>query len=355
MSLFPETMDAIISEFSERIRKAAAQRSGLRIRGSGTKDFFAHRLDGEVLDVAAYRGVIDYEPSELVLTARAGTPLSEVEQTLAGGGQMLACEPPYFGPNATLGGCVAAGFSGPRRVATGSVRDFVLGTRVLDGQGRDLRFGGQVMKNVAGFDVSRLMAGSFGTLGLILEVSMKVLPRPEAERTLRLEMPQAKAIETMNRWAGQPLPISATCHDDQALYVRLSGSAPTVDASRVPIGDDEVADAARFWTDLREQRLPSLQGTLWRLSIRSTSPTLALSGAQTVEWNGSLRWIATDDPAEEVHAAAAKAGGHATRFRGPSGQPLMQLSPGVMTINRRVKQALDPQGVFGPHRLHAGF
>jgi glycolate oxidase FAD binding subunit len=192
-------MDPIIADLTERIRRAASEHKPLRIRGSGSKDFYGHRLEGEVLDVSGYRGVIDYEPSELVMTARAGTPLAEIEQALAQGGQMLACEPPYFGPNATLGGCVAAGFSGPRRAAAGSVRDFVLGTRVLNARGEDLRFGGQVMKNVAGFDVSRLMAGSFGTLGLILDISLKVLPRPEAEQTLRLEMPQDKAIDTMNR------------------------------------------------------------------------------------------------------------------------------------------------------------
>src|SRR5215510_15114004 len=188
-------MEPTVADLAERIRKAAAERKGLRIRGSGSKDFYAYRLEGEVLDVGGYRGVVDYEPSELVLTARAGTRLAEIEQVLTQSGQMLACEPPHFGPNATLGGCVAAGFSGPRRAAAGAVRDFVLGTRVLNAQGEDLRFGGQVMKNVAGFDVSRLMTGSFGTLAVILEVSLKVLPRPEEELTLRYEMNAAKAIE----------------------------------------------------------------------------------------------------------------------------------------------------------------
>jgi glycolate oxidase FAD binding subunit len=348
-------MDRLISEFTERIREAAAQRKGLRIRGSGSKDFYGYKLEGEVLNVSSYRGVIDYEPSELVLTARAGTPLTEIEDTLAKGGQMLACEPPHFGLEATLGGCVAAGFSGPRRAAAGSVRDFVLGTRVLDARGQDLRFGGQVMKNVAGFDVSRLMTGSFGTLALILEVSLKVLPRAQEEQTLRFEMPQSKAIETMNRWAGRPMPISATCHSEGVLYVRLSGTSPTVAATRATIGGEAMKGGSEFWSDLREHRLPAMGGTLWRLSVRSTTPPLSLSGEQTVEWNGSLRWIATTDSAEEVHAAATKAGGHATRFRGPTGDPIMRLTPGLLAINQRIKHALDPLSVFGPHRLLAEF
>jgi glycolate oxidase FAD binding subunit len=250
---------------------------------------------------------------------------------------------------------VAAGFSGPRRAAAGSVRDFVLGTRVLDARGQDLRFGGQVMKNVAGFDVSRLMTGSFGTLGLILEVSLKVLPKPQEEQTLRLEMPQSKAIETMNRWAGRPMPISATCHSEGVLYVRLSGTAPTVAATRANIGGEPVEGGSEFWSDLREHRLPAMDRTLWRLSVRSTTPPLPLSGRQIVEWNGSLRWIATTDSADEVHAAATKAGGHATRFRGPLGDPIMRLSPELLALNQRVKHALDPQNTFGPHRLHAEF
>src|SRR4051812_29213699 len=345
-------MDPIISELTDRIRKAAAERKPVRVRGSGSKDFFGYKLEGDVLDVSAYRGVIDYEPSELVMTARAGTPLSEIEAALAQGGQMLACEPPYFGPNATLGGCVASGFSGPRRAASGSVRDFVLGTRVLDAQGVDLRFGGQVMKNVAGFDVSRLMAGSFGTLGLILEVSLKVLPRPEEEQTLRLEMTPAKAIETMNRWAGQPLPISATCYIEGALHVRLSGSSRTVAASRIGLGGELLDTAADFWNSVREHRAPALHGKLWRLSVRSTTPPLLLAGAASVEWNGSLRWHATDAPNDEVHQAAKQAGGHATLFRGAPGQPIMRLEAGVLALNRRIKAALDPMGIFGPHRLH---
>jgi glycolate dehydrogenase FAD-binding subunit len=348
-------MDPLISELSERIRQAGAQKRSLRIRGGGTKDFYAFKLEGELLDLSGYRGVVDYEPSELVMTARAGTPLTEIEDTLAQGGQMLACEPPYFGPNATLGGCVAAGFSGPRRAAAGSVRDFVLGTRVLNGAGEDLRFGGQVMKNVAGFDVSRLMTGSFGTLGVILETSLKVLPRPEDEVTLRFQMNAADAIEAMNRWAAQPLPISATCHVGGTLTVRVSGSKLGVAAVRAKIGGDLVPEGQAFWRAVREQTLDAFRGPLWRLSLKPTTPPLALPGKQVIEWNGSLRWVATDAPAPQVFEAARKAGGHATRFRANNGTPMMRLDPTVLELHKRLKAALDPKGIFGPHRLHPDF
>jgi glycolate oxidase FAD binding subunit len=348
-------MDPIVSELAQRIRQAAAQKRPLRIRGGGTKDFYAFKLEGEPLDVSGYRGVVDYEPSELVMTARAGTPLAEIEDALAQGGQMLACEPPYFGPHATLGGCVAAGFSGPRRAAAGSVRDFVLGTRVLNSAGEDLRFGGQVMKNVAGFDVSRLMTGSFGTLGVILEASLKVLPRPEDEVTLRFQISAADAIETMNRWAAQPLPISATCHIGTTLTVRVSGSKLGVAAAHAKIGGDLVPEGQAFWRAVREQTLDAFRGALWRVSIKSSTPPLALPGKQVIEWNGSLRWVATEAPAQQVFEAARKAGGHATRFRANNGTPMMCLDPAMLELHKRLKAALDPNGIFGPRRLHPDF
>ena len=348
-------MEADLSQLSERVRSAASTNKPLRIRGSGSKDFYGYALEGEPLDMRSYAGVLAYEPTELVITARAGTPLAEVERTLAAGNQMLAFEPPHFGPNATLGGCVAAGFSGPRRAAAGSVRDFVLGVKTMHAQGEVLSFGGQVMKNVAGFDLSRLMAGSFGTLGVVLEVSLKVLPRPEQEVTLRLEIDQARAIESMNRWAAQPLPISATCWTDGALTLRLSGSALGLTAAQKKVGGSLVEDAGAFWEAVREQRLDAFRGaTLWRMSINSTTAPLDLPGAQLLEWNGALRWLASDAPAEHVFALARGAGGHATRFRGGQpGTPVMQLDPGVLAVHRRLKAALDPQGIFGPRRLHA--
>jgi glycolate oxidase FAD binding subunit len=347
----------MIEQLSEAIRTAAARKQPLRIRGGGSKDFYGWSLEGEPLDLRGYSGVVEYEPTELVITARAGTPLLEVERALAGGRQMLAAEPPHFGPGTTLGGCVAAGFSGPRRAQAGSVRDFVLGAKVMNAQGEVLSFGGQVMKNVAGFDLSRLMAGSFGTLGVLLEVSLKVLPVPDEELTLRFALDEASAIDRMNRWAAQPLPISATCFVDGQLAVRLSGSTLGVAAARKQIGGDALADGTAFWEKVRDQRLEAFRGgTLWRVSLKSTTPPLNLPGRQVIEWNGALRWLAGDAPAEQVFAAARAAGGQATGFRGQNpGLPVMQLDPGVLALHRKLKSALDPQGTFGPRRLHPAF
>jgi glycolate oxidase FAD binding subunit len=350
-------MQDVLQQFSETIRKAAAERSQLRFRGGGGKDFYGLALIGDVLDTRAYAGIVDYEPTELVLTARGGTPLANVEAALAERGQMLAFEPPHFSANATLGGCIASGFSGPRRAAAGAARDFVLGVRLLNGLGEDLRFGGQVMKNVAGYDVSRLLAGSFGTLGLIAEVSLKVLPVPEEERTLRLEMDEARAIDTMNRWAARPLPISATCHESGVLHVRLSGAAPAVAAAAQKLGGDAAADAPAFWQSVREQthEFFCTAPALWRFSIKSTSAALDL-GPQLCEWNGSLRWVAAPLDVAQAHAVAEKCGGHATLFRGSDKRHgIQRLSPGLLAVHKKLKRAFDPEGILGPGRLHADF
>lgn len=349
-------MQQVIEQFSEQIRAAVAERAPLRIRGGGSKDFYGVRLEGALLETRAYRGIVEYEPTELVLTARAGTPLAEVEAALADKGQMLAFEPPHFSTDATFGGCIAAGLSGPRRAYAGSARDFVLGVRMLNGAGEDLRFGGQVMKNVAGYDLSRLMTGSFGTLGLILEISVKVLPVPEMERTLRFELPEERAIEQINRWAGEPLPLSASCMTDGMLYVRLSGAAPAVEAACTRIGGDSV-ESKDFWRDLREQTHPFFAGaeSLWRLSIRPTVGPLKL-GPTLIEWNGGLRWIAAPLSAVKAHEMAQKAGGHATLFRAADKHDgIQQLAPGLLALHKRIKQAMDPHGIFGPGRIHPEF
>ena len=345
-----------IAQFQQTIAAAVAAKSALRIRGGGSKDFYGLSLDGEVIDTRAYSGIVEYEPTELVFTARAGTPLREVEAALAEHGQMLAFEPPHFGPDATFGGCIAAGFSGPRRAYQGSARDFVLGVRVLNSAGEDLRFGGQVMKNVAGYDVSRLMTGSFGTLALLLEVSVKVLPIPATEETLRLDMSEAQAVDTMNRYAGKPLPLSATCFVDNSLYIRLSGAGSAVAAARKQIGGDAI-DSEPFWYSVREQTHPFFADarSLWRLSIKSTTPPLAL-GPTLIEWNGSLRWVSGKGELDRMHASARKSGGYATSFRsGTKRDALQKLEPAMLVLQRNLKQALDPAGVFGPRRLHDNF
>lgn len=351
-------MREIIERYAERIRSAAAAKQPLRLRGGGTKDFYGQALAGEVLDTREYSGIVAYEPSELVITARCGTPLVELETALREQGQQLAFEPPHFGAGATVGGMLAAGLSGPRRQAAGAVRDFVLGVRMLDGRGNDLSFGGQVMKNVAGYDVSRPMAGSLGTLGLILEVSLKVPPLPFAETTLRLELPREKALEMLNHWGGKPLPISASAWTGGELSLRLSGAASAIDAAREVIGGEAMTpeESEKFWQGIREQKDPYFCGDkpLWRLSLPSVAQPLALPGEELIEWGGSLRWLASNADARTIREAAAQAGGHATLFRATdkSAGVFAPLAPALASIHRRLKQAFDPAGIFSVGRMY---
>ncbi|SFD92147.1 glycolate oxidase subunit GlcE [Nitrosomonas sp. Nm166] len=354
-------MQTIIDQYKTIIREAAEHKIPLQIRGGGTKYFYGSspiEQSNLWLDATAYNGIIDYEPTELVITARAGTCLADLEAALDQHGQMLAFEPPHFGAAATLGGCVAAGLSGPRRAAAGSVRDFVLGVRLLDGKGEDLHFGGQVMKNVAGYDVSRLMVGSMGTLGVLLEVSLKVLPKPVAEITLCMEMNEAMAIEKMNQWAGKPLPISATCYTGGELFLRLSGAESAVRAAQLKLGGEELGEGGAFWQSVREQTHDFFQSgkPLWRLSIKSTTPGLPLSGLQLIEWSGSLRWLIGNAGinAKTIRTTAKDAGGHATLFRNHESYiPVFHpLDPGMMKIHRALKEKFDPSGIFNPGRLY---
>ena len=351
-------MQDAIDKLAATIREAAKQKRALCIRGGGTKDFYGGPIHGHKLNTGEHRGIVTYEPTELVITARAGTPLTEIEAALREKGQMLAFEPPHFGQGATLGGCVSAGLSGPRRPYSGAVRDFVLGVRVLDGKGDDLRFGGEVMKNVAGYDVSRLMAGSLGTLGVLLEVSLKVLPHPAFETTLLLKRGEVEAISLMNVWAGRPLPITATAWRDGDLGVRLSGTHVAVDAATKKLGGTLVApdQAQRFWSGIREQTDPFFSGEapLWRLSIKSTTPPLALPGQQLIEWGGALRWYKSSADAKTMREAAARAGGHATLFRGGdrSVGVFQPLSPVLMKLHRNLKQAFDPSAIFNSGRMY---
>ncbi|HEY6966459.1 MAG TPA: glycolate oxidase subunit GlcE [Burkholderiales bacterium] len=347
-----------LQRLQERIREAAARGTALCIRGGGTKEFYGNAPRGEPLDTRGCAGIVDYEPTELVISARCGTALGDIEKMLEEKKQMLAFEPPHFGPGATLGGCIAAGLSGPRRASAGSVRDAMLGAKILDGRGQLLAFGGQVMKNVAGYDVSRLLAGSLGTLGLLVEVSLKLLPRPADERTQRFELPQAKALESLNRWGRLPLPVSASAWREGVLSVRLSGAGSAVRAAAEKLGGEEVpaGEAARFWSGVREQTDAFFEGAapLWRLSLPSTAPVVALAGAQLVEWGGALRWLRGMHAAADVRAAAARAGGHATLFRAqekPAGA-FAPLPPLLARLHRDLKRSFDPAGIFNPGRLY---
>jgi len=356
--------DAFVPELCDRVRACASAGTRLRIRGGGTKDFYGGDFYGgdageaQVLDMAGCSGIVAYEPRELVLTVRAGTRLAEVEAALAAERQMLPFEPPHFEPagNATIGGIVATGLSGPRRPYAGAVRDFVLGTRVVNGKGEALAFGGRVIKNVAGYDVSRLMTGALGTLGVLTEISFKVLPVPAAEATLAFALSQADAIDAANRWAGQPLPLSACAWSDGTLRVRLSGAPPAVDAAKAKLGGDEDAAGARFWSDLREQRLDFFAGEapLWRLSVPQTAAPLMPDHPQVVDWGGGVRWVRGPLDPFTVRSTVERVGGHATLFRGgdKSVGVFHPLPAALLKIHRRLKAAFDPAGILNPGRMY---
>jgi glycolate oxidase FAD binding subunit len=342
----------ISQQLAEAVKAAVQKRTPFTIAGSGSKRFYTGKPEGESLDVTGHRGIVSYEPTELVVTARAGTPLAEVEAALAEKGQMLGFEPPYFGATATLGGTIACGFSGPRRPYAGSARDFVLGTRIINGKGEILKFGGEVMKNVAGYDISRLMVGAFGTLGVLLEVSLKVLPKPAKEITLCFAMPADKAIATMNAWAGRPLPLSAACHLDNTLYVRLSGTEPGVRAAGTKLGGTVVENGDGFWRELREHQRNFFQNDipLWRLSVPPATAPLNLPGKWLIDWGGAQRWLKSDAPANAIHQHAENVGGYATLFRhgARNGATFHSLPAQLATLHQNLKRAFDPDGIINP-------
>lgn len=356
-------MQAILEQLTESVVKANENKQALCIRGGGSKDFYGNPqgLHDSKLETGPYRGIVDYDPTELVVSARAGTPLLELENLLNEHGQMLAFEPPDFNGAATLGGCIAAGLSGPRRAYAGAARDFVLGVTLLDGQGRILNFGGRVMKNVAGYDVSRLMTGAMGTLGVILEISLKVLPKPETERTLSFELPMPKANELMRRCANQPLPISATCHIEHRLYIRLSGIESAVRVACGKLGGDEITGSAGFWESIKNHTHPFFRDKkrLWRMSVKPTAPPFLTPCDQVIEWGGALRWLAAaeDYDALSIRAQAETAGGHATLFYGddPSIPAFHPLPPALLKIHQRLKRQFDPAGIFNPQRQFLEF
>jgi glycolate oxidase FAD binding subunit len=379
-------MEAQLNSLIDAVRQSAADGRTLRLRGGGSKDFWGQSLTGEVLDTRAYQGIVSYEPSELVVTARCGTPLAELEAALAEKGQCLAFEPPHFGPGATVGGMVAAGLSGPARATAGAVRDYVLGARFINGLGEHLTFGGQVMKNVAGYDVSRLMAGSWGTLGLVTEVSLKVLPVAPAEATLMMAgLAQGPALDLLHRWGGQPLPLNASAwlRDPTAqpvadyLFVRLRGAVAAVQSALGKMSADAMAlgaqvqamdnaEAAQDWRANTEQTLPffdapSPDACLWRLSVPQTAPLLDLPYGQYIEWQGAQRWLwAPASAAVALRELAQSVGGHATLFRASATHAQVDKIAGVNTpldavqarIQEQLQKQFDPKGVFATGRLH---
>lgn len=338
----------------EQVNQALENATPLRIQGSNSKAFLGRIVAGEVLDTRAHRGIVSYDPTELVITARCGTPLSELTEALDEAQQMLPCEPPAFGDDATVGGMIACGLSGPRRPWSGSVRDFVLGTRVITGHGKHLRFGGEVMKNVAGYDLSRLMAGSFGSLGVITEVSLKVLPKPRQCLSISLEMDSERALLRLAEWGQQPLPISAACHDGQRLHLRLEGGEGSVAAAHDRLGG-ELLDSA-YWPDLNEHRLGFFDEDqpLWRLSVPHNTARLSLPGRQLIDWGGAQRWLKSDAEAAFIRKVVEEVGGHVTCYsHGLIDSPFQPLPAALMRYHRSLKQQLDPRGIFNPARLYA--
>ena len=365
-------MDSSVEDTIDRIRAAASTGTSLRIRGGGTKDFYGEPPTGEILDTRTLTGIPSYEPSELVVTVRAGTPLTELEALLAQHGQCLPFEPPHFGPGATVGGMVAAGLSGPARASVGAVRDYVLGVTMLNGRGELLTFGGTVMKNVAGYDVSRLIAGSLGTLGVILEVNLKVLPVAPAEATLKFALSQSVALRQLNDWGGQPLPLNASCWVEDAgvgtLYLRLRGAVAAVDAACRKLGGERQDNAAVApdWSLCREQHLPWFAGRgereLWRLSVPPAAPVLDLPEPPLIEWHGGQRWVrVAPGQGERLRQLAMAAGGHATLFRSVDSQGatatrrFAPLDPVLLRIHRELKREFDPSGIFNRGRLYPDF
>ncbi|WOI46530.1 glycolate oxidase subunit GlcE [Acidovorax sp. BLS4] len=373
-------MDSALRQIIDRVRDSVQRQAPVCIRGGGTKDFHGGAvLQGERLDTTALSGIVNHEPSELVATVRAGTPLAELEAALAAHGQCLPFEPPHFGPGATVGGMVAAGLSGPARASVGAVRDYVLGLELVNGRAELLRFGGQVMKNVAGYDVSRLMVGAWGTLGVLTEVSLKVLPVPPAEATLRFDANPADALRRLQAWGGQPLPLNASRWEGGPggtglLWVRLRGAVAAVEAACRSMGGErlDTAAAAPAWQACREQTLPWFAAraerpdlALWRLSVPAAAPMLALPAgvaAPLIEWHGALRWVqAPPDAGAALHEAAQAVGGSASLF--VAGKAIGTRAsghfdpvlPGTLAqIHARLQQAFDPAGIFNPGRMGPG-
>jgi glycolate oxidase FAD binding subunit len=351
-------MEPVLAELRDRIVAAHAAKTPMRLRGAGTKDFFGEQLVGEIVDTRAHAGIIDYEPSELVITARCGTALAQIEATLAQHGQFLAFEPPAFGAEPTIGGVVAAGLSGPRRASAGAARDFVLGASLMNARGELLHFGGQVMKNVAGFDVSRVLCGSLGILGLITQVSLKVLPRPRAEATLQFECAATEALARFNAWRAQPLPISGAAWHAGIASVRLSGAPSAVRSARDVIGGETLDEtrSGAWWRSLRDQTLPLFRKDaprLWRLSLPAIAP-LDATGGELIEWSGSLRWLRSDAPAGEIRALAESAGGTAALWHGERNGPMFHpLAPANRELHRRLKSEFDPHAIFNRGRMIA--
>lgn len=345
----------ISQELQAQVQSALEKKTPLQIIGGNSKAFYGRPVEGQPLYTHKHQGILNYEPTELVLTARAGTPLVEVERVLAEHGQQLPSEPPHFAESATVGGTLACNLSGPRRPYAGAVRDHVLGVKIINGKGEILHFGGEVMKNVAGYDLSRLMAGALGTLGVILEVSYKVKPIGQSELTLYRDCTIDSVIKTMNEWAGYAYPLTGALFDGNRLYGRFSGSESAVKAAKKKFGGEELAQADGFWHKVKEQQHAFFNGeqALWRVSVAPNSPALHLPGKHLIDWGGALRWYRGDIDVATIQRVAREHGGHAQLFRGGNREHAFQpLNPALLQLHKNLKHAMDPQGIFNPGKMY---
>jgi glycolate oxidase FAD binding subunit len=352
----------ISTALQQHVMNAFQNETPLYITGGGSKAFLgnvsqAHTTNAQQIEVSKHRGIVEYDPRELVLTARSGTLLTQIETTLAEANQMLAFEPPHFGNSATLGGTIACALSGPRRPYSGSARDFVLGCKLLNGRGEILCFGGQVMKNVAGYDVSRLMAGAYGTLGILLEISLKVLPRPAASITVAHGCSTAEAIGSMSSLLSKPYPVDGACYHGDHCYLRISGSAQAVKEARAKIPGDVMAEAETFWHALREHELPFFRrsGKLYRIIVKPATPPLSIEGSWLLDWGGAQRWLYSHEDIATIRHRVELAGGYVTVFRGGDreGEIFQPLPAPLLTIHQRLKASFDPKSIFNRGRLYA--
>ena len=354
----------ISQQLQQQVQHAFERKKALSIIGGNSKAFYGRTderiASAETIDLSDHRGVLNYEPTELVITARAGTPLHEIEKVLEDNGQMLPFEPPAYADSATIGGTIACNLSGPRRAYTGAARDFLLGCKIINGKGEILSFGGEVMKNVAGYDVSRLMAGAVGTLGVLLEVSLKVLPKAEMESTQLFHCSTIEALDKMHAWSQTPMPVSASSYYDSKLRVRLSGATEAVKAAIETVGGETMADSGQYWLQLKEHQLDFFANDkpLWRISLASDIESLGLPANYDkddclYEWGGALRWLKSDVPAELIQRAVAELDGQASLFRHDGHSGLFQpLRPGLMRIHQNLKHAFDPENILNPGKLY---
>lgn len=338
------------SEIQQAVQQAVTDSHMLRIIGGETKQFYGRHAEGRRLEVAGHQGIVNYETTELVVTVRSGTQVRALEQLLAEQGQMLPFEPPCFGPAATVGGMIACGLSGSRRPWSGAMRDAVLGLRCINGRAEQLRFGGEVVKNVAGFDVSRLMVGALGTLGVLLEVSLKLIPRPAIEQTQVFTCTEAQALEWVAAWSAKGLLLSGAVFYDQQLFVRISGAESGVAAAIGQLGGERLEEAGSWWDKIRDHQHRFFDDSrpLWRLSIPATAPPVNIVGDWLHDWGGAQRWVKTALQPNIVREMAVRGGGHATLFRGGDHQGMVfhPLSPAMHAVHLELKKAFDPQRLF---------